>query len=249
MKPLFSIFFVLALLGCTQEQPESNVKKIISHEPVVKTKVKEVNSVIYTANSLPVKMTVHEKKKRFRYLLVPAVKRIFNDLDKQYKHIKAAMKSGTDNKLISRLKIEYKAKTDNDLLEKLKPHPVSIVLAQAALESAWGTSRFFIEAKNIFGVWSFNKNEPRIAAGGKRGNKTIWLKKYKTIDAAIRDNYRVLARGAAFDKFRKLRFKSNNPFELVKGLDKYSELGSKYGAELASVIRFNKFNKFNQFDL
>jgi len=37
-----------------------------------------------------------------------------------------------------------KFKTDNnrELLIRMKGHPVSIVLAQAAIESAWGESRF-----------------------------------------------------------------------------------------------------------
>ena len=107
------------------------------------------------------------------------------------------------------------------------------------------TSRFFREANNVFGVWSFDENEPRISAGKKRGDKTIWLKKYKTIEDSIRDNYRVLARGSAYAKFRKMRLKTDNPFELVKTLDKYSEIGDKYGEELASVIRYNQFNKYD----
>lgn len=236
---------MLALTACDQEKSAETTPKQVMKQAAINPSPDMKAAVIYTAEIVPKKMTVQEKKKRFRYLLVPAVKRVYLDLDTQYNKIKLAIKSGTDEELINKLKKEYKANSDKELLLRLKPHPVSIVLAQAAMESAWATSRFFVEAKNIFGVWSFNKNEPRIAAGEKRGNKTIWLKKYRSIDEAVRDNYRVLARGAAFVKFRNLRMNSNNPFELVKGLDKYSELGSKYGKELASVIRFNKFNLFD----
>lgn len=199
----------------------------------------------YTAENVPEKMTVQEKKKRFRALLVPAVKKVYAELQNRYQNVKQAIESGEQAEKIESLKIEYKAESDQDLLKRLKPHPVSIVLAQAAMESAWATSRFFTQANNIFGVWSFDKNEPRIAAGEKRGNKTIWLKKYSSIEDAIRDYYRVLARGPAFDKFRDIRASSNDPFKMVKGLDKYSELGAKYGKELASVIRYNKFNQFD----
>ena len=90
----------------------------------------------------------------------------------------------------------------------LKPHPKSIALAQAAMESSWATSRFFTEANNVFGVWSFNESEPRIAAGKKRGNKTIWVKKYHSIKASMQDYYRTLARGVAFSEFRKLKMET-----------------------------------------
>ena len=246
MKRLFlTVFFMLSLAACDQDKAVEVVPKQMLKNAGINSSQDMEAATTYKAEIVPKKMTVQEKKKRFRYLLVPSVKRVYQDLDTQYKKIKMAIKSGTDVELINQLKKEYKADSDKELLLRLKPHPVSIVLAQAAMESAWATSRFFVEAKNIFGVWSFNKNEPRIAAGEKRGNKTIWLKKYSSIDDAVRDNYRVLARGAAFVKFRNLRMNSNNPFELVKGLDKYSELGSKYGKELASVIRFNKFNSFD----
>jgi len=256
MKFLTTLIFFLLIISCdnsnqTSADINNDQQTVVKKENKTLYKQQEkidaanIQKSKYIAEIVPEKMTVQEKKERFRYLLVPAVKKVFKELKKQHADIKQAIKSGSQLSLIKRLKKEYKANTNEDLLARLKPHPVSIVLAQAAMESAWATSRFFVEAKNIFGVWSFNKNEPRIAAGEKRGNKTIWLKKYKTIEDAIRDNYRVLARGAAFSKFRQLRLASDNPFELVKGLNKYSELGSKYGKELAAVIRYNKFNKFD----
>jgi Bax protein len=39
--------------------------------------------------------------------------------------------------------------------------------------------------------------------------------------------------------------KSDNPYELVKKLDKYSERGDEYGKELASIIKYNKFCKYD----
>lgn len=131
----------------------------------------------------------------------------------------------------------------------LKPHPISLTLAQAAMESSWGTSRFFNEAKNVFGVWSFNKKEPRIAAAAQRGNKKIWLKKYATIKDSVRDYYKTLGRSFAFKEFRKERLISNDPLILVTKLDKYSEKGAAYGQELSSMITFNKFLKYDNNNL
>ena len=199
----------------------------------------------YSSSIVPENMTVQEKKQRFRALIAPAVDRVYQELDRQYQEVAAAIKTGTDSERIEKLKTEYRAETVEELLAALKPHPRSIVLAQAAMESAWGTSRFFVRANNVFGVWSFDENEARIAAGEKRGDKTIWLKKYDSIYASVKDNYRILARGSAFKEFRALRLKTDNPYELVKKLDRYSEKGDEYGRELASVISFNKFGKYD----
>ena len=43
------------------------------------------------------------------------------------------------------------------LLEQVNVIPPSLVLAQAANESAWGTSRFAREGNNLFGEWCFSK--------------------------------------------------------------------------------------------
>ncbi len=177
-------------------------------------------------------MTVQEKKAQFKKLIVPAVNSVYADLMKQYNEISDAIQSGSDADKIAKLKLEYKASNDNELLMALKPHPKSIAIAQAAMESSWATSRFFREAYNIFGVWSFNEDEPRIAALQKRGDKTIWVKKYSSIEESVYDYYRTLARSGAFSEFRQTKMETNDPFVLVTKLDRYSEKGSVYGEEL-----------------
>lgn len=192
-------------------------------------------------------MTVAEKKERFIELLVPAVDKVYHQLLAEYERGEMLLNS-RDAKAqaeLTALKHKYRAKTDAELLTALKPHPKSITLAQAAMESSWATSRFFLAAKNVFGVWSFDKHEERIAALEKRGNKTVWVRKYPTVEASIKDYYRTLARGVAFSEFRKLKMKTDDPFELVKKLDRYSEKGAAYVKELAAVIRHNNFTDYD----
>jgi Bax protein len=199
----------------------------------------------YSPSIVPENMTIQGKKKRFRALLVPAIDQVYREFDRRYLEVAEAIKIGADGARIEKLKVEYRAEDAEELLAALKPHPQSIALAQAAMESAWGTSRFFVRANNVFGVWSFDKDEPRIAAGEQRGDKTIWVKKYDSIHASVKDYYRVLARGDAFQDFRALRMKTDNPYELVKKLDRYSEKGEEYGKELTSMISFNKFGEYD----
>lgn len=190
-------------------------------------------------------MTVQEKKARFKALIIPAVDVVYADLMKRYEDVKSVLDKGDSNETIEQLKVEYKATTNKELLMALKPHPKSIAIAQAAMESSWATSRFFRKAYNIFGVWSFDEDEPRIAALQKRGNKTIWVKKYRSVEDSIYDYYRTLGRSAAFAEFRQTRMITNDPFVLVTKLNRYSEKGSHYGEELTDIIKFNKFDRFD----
>lgn len=201
----------------------------------------------YTPSIVPKKMSVQTKKERFYYLLVPAVEKVHVELMNEYNSVAKDIKEKKNTKKIADLKAKYSVKTDEELLAYLKPHPKSIVLAQAAMESAWATSRFFVQANNIFGMWSLNPKEARIAARGKRGGKrTIWLRKFDTLEASIRAYYRLMARGKAFQEFRMLRLQTNDPYKLVKKLDKYSEIGAAYGKELSQVIKFNKLQRYDQ---
>ena len=204
-------------------------------------------AVLYEASVVPKKMSVKVKKERFYYLLVPAVQKVHKELLLEYESVIDDIKHSRNLLKIESLKKKYHAKSDTDLLERMKPHPQSIVLAQAAMESAWATSRFFTQANNIFGMWSSNKNEPRIAAGEKRGGtKTIWLRKFDSIEDSVRAYYKLMSSGRAYKEFRALRLKTDDPHMLVKKLDNYSEIGELYGKELSQVIRYNKLTKYDK---
>ena len=189
--------------------------------------------------------TVEEKKQQFENLVIPAVKRVYTELDLQYIELKKLVDGNKTDSRVENLMKSYSAKTPEELLIRIKPHAKSVAIAQAAMESGWATSRFTKEANNLFGVWSFNKNEPRVAAGEKRGSKTIYVKKYSSIEASIRHYYKVLATGRVFGEFRAEKMRSNDPYKLVKKLDKYSEKGAEYGKELKSMISYNRFYKFD----
>ena len=201
----------------------------------------------YTAVNVPKKMTVAVKKERFYYLLAPAIDKVYKELALQYVQVKKDLESGSNAVKIEKLKKTYKVKSDKELLLALKPHPQSIALAQAAMESAWATSRFFVKANNVFGMWSVNKNEPRIAAGEKRGGtRTIWLKKFDSIEDSVREYYKMMGRGRAYKDFRSVRYETNDVNKIVKKLDRYSEIGEKYTKELSSMIRYNKLTKYDK---
>ena len=191
-------------------------------------------------------ITVEERKERFYTLLVPAIQKVHAELKKQHKEIFWDMFYERNHKKIAKLKKLYKVETDRELLVALKPHQKSIALAQAAMESSWATSRFFTLANNVFGIWSINSKEPRIAALQERnGNRTIWLKKFNSIEDSVRGYYILLSRARAYKEFRKVRYQNNSVFALIKELDNYSELDEQYTDELASMIRYNNLTKYD----
>lgn len=191
-------------------------------------------------------ITVEERKERFYTLLVPAIKRVYSELKQQHKNIFWDIFHGRNASEIARLKKIYKVKTDDELLVALKPHQISIAIAQAAMESSWATSRFFTQANNVFGIWSINSKEPRIAALEVRdGDKTIWLKKFSSIEDSVRGYYKLLSRSRAYKEFRKVRYQTNDVYQIIKKLHNYSELDEKYTDELASMINYNNLTKYD----
>ncbi len=201
---------------------------------------------IYLPSVVPEKMSAKVKKERFFYLIGKPVQKVHAELLEEYYRIAKDVQKFRNKKEIAKLKETYKVKTDLELLQALKPHPPSIVIAQAAMESAWATSRFFIQANNVFGMWSADPNEPRMAASEKRnGTRTIWLRKFYSIEESVREYYKLLGKGKSFKEFRELRYKTDDPLQIITKLDKYSEIGDRYAFELMNIIEYNKLVRYD----
>ena len=187
-----------------------------------------------------------KSKRLFLKKTIAAVQKVKAKLDADYEYVyKLSQKEQLDpkqQKKLDLLKKKYRVKGIPCLLRRLKTHPTSIVVAQAALETGWGSSRFYREGNNIFGVWSFNKNEPRLAAGVKRNGKhTIYVKKYDNLEQSIEGYYKMMATNRHYKKLRSVRLVSDNPFEIIPYLDHYSELRHEYVKRLYFVLKANKF--------
>lgn len=249
---LFTLFITFLFTGCTQENVKL-VKKsyfktqlgtVENHKLVTKLPTLP-KPIIKKKKERKTNSLVQKKKQRFKDILAPIITEVYTTLYNQYQNIKNDIEQNKNQQFLKKLKIEYKATTNQELLQALKPHPISITLAQAAIESAWLTSRFTINANNIFGVWSFNDKEPRIEASSTRGEQKIYLKKYKTYKAAVSDYYKNIAKNWAYKKFREERILSNDPYHLVQFLEAYSETKERYTKLLARVIEYNEFYKYD----
>ena len=171
---------------------------------------------------------------------------MYTTLYEKFIETKKLINTNPTHKKLIELQKEYNVNSNEELLVALKPHPISIALAQAAIESGWGTSRFFKEAKNVFGVWSFNKNEPRIAAMKKRGEKTIYLKKFSSVEDSIKNYYKILSSNKAYRDFKKANYNNENPLSIAKHLINYSEQKEEYIKKVTSVLKYNNFTKYDK---
>ena len=104
--------------------------------------------------------------------------------------------------------------------------PHEITIAQAIVESDYGTSRFSKVANNLFGIRTYDLSKPHV----KPLNQTesnFGLKKYETKCHSVEDYIKTLNTGFAFSEFRELRYKmiKNNSLDvllLVETLSRYA---------------------------
>ena len=188
------------------------------------------------------------KKYRFKKLVLSHIQKVDAELRTLYLQTLKNIQNDTNKNQIRYLMKIYQTNDPVDLLKRIKPHPVSITLAQAAIESAWATSRFFIEANNIFGMWTRSTSkEDAIAAGSQRANgKTVYLKKYKSIEDSVRHYYKTIATRDAYKEFRNIRYISNDPLEIASYLDQYSEQDYYYTVSIIKVIMRNNFTQYDK---
>ena len=200
-------------------------------------------------------LPLEEKKEKFFEMLLPSVMVAAFGINETKKKLQVIVKRIEDGETISRddsLFLEkqlndWKARDVENLLNvKMVTRPNSIMLAQAALETGWGSSRFFVHANNTFGVWSFNSNESRIRARETRSGKPVYVRKYDNLSQSIIDYYKVIARGP-YAEYREQRVESDDPYEMVDYLFRYSEIGQEYTQRLKTVMRKSNLEKYDEY--
>tara|TARA_B100001123_G_C15306756_1_gene1022922 strand:+ start:52 stop:717 length:666 start_codon:yes stop_codon:yes gene_type:complete len=104
--------------------------------------------------------------------------------------------------------------------------PSELIIAQSSLESNYGKSRFSVEANNILGIRTFNKEDKQIKS--KKNPDSEWgIKVFDTKCDCIRYYIHLLNNHKAYSEFRELRIKQSNEgvidaIELAKTLTNYA---------------------------
>ena len=241
----------------TERSVDIQYKKLKTPDDIVPVESKYVVPNVYT-NVVSLKhLPLKEKKRKFFDMLLPSVMVAafgIKETRKKLEQISTKLKNGEtvskkDSLFLEKQLNSWKARDINDLLnEKMVTRPNSIMLAQAAVETGWGSSRFFVSANNTFGVWSFNPDESRVKARETRSGKPVYVRKYDNLSMSIVDYYKVIARGP-YSEYREQRVESDDPYEMVDYLFRYSEIGKEYTQRLKTVMRKSGLEKYDDYQI
>ncbi len=66
------------------------------------------------------------------------------------------------------------------LLKRFDELPATLILAQAAIESGWGTSRFARQGNSLFGQWTYAKNAG-ITPTARQAGKSHQVKAFSSL--------------------------------------------------------------------
>jgi len=129
----------------------------------------------------------------------------------------------------------------NFTLPKDQRVPYEMIIGQAALESAWGQSRFAKEANNLFGIRTWNKDTPHLLPQGVEKWPGWGVKSFASKCDSVHYYIDLLNNHNAYKEFRELRQRmlDNNEMldalQLIKKLDKFSTT-KDYDARVARMI-------------
>ena len=114
------------------------------------------------------------------------------------------------------------------------PVNLELLLAQAALESGWGNSRFAREGKNLFGIRTYELTEPHMLPSN---NPKKWgVKVYQHECDSVLNYMQILNNGGAYKKYRELRENGiDDPYILVETLDAYAA-DKHYFSKIKSIL-------------
>ena len=203
--------------------------------------------------------SIKDRKKKFIADLFPIVRSANQDIIEKrniFFEIEKKIQSNNLNVLeaaiLKKLFNEYKVK-NNDLAElkkRIDIVPISLAIAQAAIESGWGTSRFAQEGNAYFGQKIIG-----IKVNGIRPNDSenplIKVRIFKNLNDSVKAYLNNLNTHFAYKNFRKSRNELRSFGKTLEGevlanqLKKYSELGNEYINNVQEIIRKNNLSKFD----
>lgn len=161
-----------------------------------------------------------------------------------------------DQQWIKKLEIKYQGNTNshslpkdqelrlnyiNELLSRVDIVPIRLALAQSAIESGWGTSRFCIEGQAYFGIHCYKPGCGIKARLDEEGGFEV--KSYKNAQESVNDYLLFVNSKRGMQSFRNERInyfhKDSIPDlqKLAKSIKGYSEIGSTYHSMIASILQ------------
>lgn len=133
------------------------------------------------------------------------------------------------------------------ILIRLDEIPPALALAQGAIETGWGTSRFALEGNSLFGQWTY-KSKNGLAPSKRESGKNHFVASFPDLRSSVRAYMHNLNTGRAYSEFRLARAKlraDNSALSaevLADYLQRYSQRGEDYVNELQRMIRSQRIS-------
>lgn len=205
---------------------------------------------------------VQQRKDLFFLSLLPMVLAANNEIRLQKKQLQkltaAVQLTPEEQQQLQLLARAYRVKGDilgnpkvrQELLRRVDVLPPSLVLAQAATESAYGTSRFARLGNNLFGEWTFTPGTGLVPEGRPEG-ETYEVRLFPSVYDSLRSYMKNLNTHWAYRSLRELRARvraEGKPLrgtDLAEGLLLYSTRREAYVSDIRSIIRGNNLTRLN----
>ena len=207
-----------------------------------------------------------ERKSLFLRTLLPIVLLENHRLDEQRKRLNVILQQTTplteqQAQWLAELKKQFRLKGEisdpeqqSTLLRRLDTLPPSLVLAQAAIESGWGTSRFAQQGNSLFGQWSYKANTGLVPDARNEGANHV-VRAFDSLQDSVRSYMRNLNTHTAYRELRLMRESMRSQgvnfdsYALAHGLLRYSQRGEAYIEEVQIIIRGNRLTQYDQMSL
>ena len=146
-------------------------------------------------------------------------------------------------------KNKHKIDLVKELLQSVDIIPNSIVLAQAANESGWGSSRFAKEHNALFGQYTYDEKNGVVPLRRDKGKRYL-IRYFSSIDKSVESYFKNINTHYAYEKFRQIRSEMNrnnlglNIKLLTQHLDVYAK-DEFYVETINSIIETNNLMQFD----
>jgi len=227
----------------------------------------DISAVPTQASESNISISVQRKKALFFRMLLPLVIAENQYLSEQHAALvvlfshDSLLEQAENQSWLMRLMKEYKVKGDiaddkvrRELLKRVDVIPVSLVLAQAANESGWGTSRFVRQGNNLFGEWTYKESQGLVPLERQEGKRHL-VRVFASLRESVRAYLRNLNTGSAYILLRKIRAdmreksQALDSLQLAAGLEKYSERGQDYIDGIRRLIVKNNLSELDTVSL
>ena len=147
-------------------------------------------------------------------------------------------------------KNKHKIDLVEELLQLVDIIPNSIVLAQAANESGWGSSRFAKEHNALFGQYTYDEKNGVVPLRRDK-DKRYLIRYFSSIDKSVESYFKNINTHYAYEKFRQIRseMNKNNLGLNIKLLTQHLDVYAKDEFYVETINSIIETNNLMQFDL